>query len=189
MWTWVERMGGSAQNFFARLAARMGVRKMADVSQITDRLWTGGAITSAADIEYLVHLGITADADMRLEFDDQSILDHYGNLPNAGHAVEASPKIAYLYNGVADDGQPKPASWFGKTWDWAKPILDADGVVLCHCAAGINRGPSMTYFLMRAYLGMSGDAAYELIVQQRPIAEVGYRKDADEAIVALGLGK
>lgn len=188
MWLWIERLGGNVQNLAARLVARLGVRRMADVSQIADQFWTGGALTSAADVDYIVHLGITADADMRLEFDDESVLSHSSDLPNAKPVLEAHPQIAYLYNGVADDGKPKPVSWFETTWNWAEPLLKGGAVVLCHCAAGVNRGPSMTYFLLRAYLGMKGDDAYALITEKRPIAEVGYRKDADEAIIVLGLG-
>lgn len=190
MWLWVERLGGDAQNLFARLAARIGVRQVADATQITNQLWAGGAITSAADVDYLVHLGITADVDCRLEFDDQSLIsDYYTHLPNAAQALRDSPEIAYLYNGVADNGQPKPVDWFTKTWTFAEPILKSGGVVLCHCAAGVNRGPSMCYFLMRAYGDMSPDDAYALIHAKRPIVEVAYRHDADAAITALGLGK
>lgn len=189
MWTWVERLGGDAQNFFARLAALVGVREMADATEILPQFFTGGAISSEADVETLVAMGITADIDCRLEYDDQSVIDEYAEKPNAKDALEAHPKIAYLYNGVADDKQPKPAAWFQRSWEFAEPILKSGGVVLAHCAAGVNRGPSTCYFLMRAYLGMSGDEAYSLIVHLRPVAEVGYRQDADEAIVTLGLGK
>jgi len=183
------RIGGKFQNFMARLATRVGVREVADATQITPQLWTGGAITSEDDVAYLAKVGITADVDCRLEYDDVSVIDAFNNLPNAAGAIKANPKIAYLYNGVADDGIPKPVSWFQRTWDFSEPILQSGGVVLCHCASGINRGPSSTYFLMRAYSKMSGDEAFALLQQKRPIVEVRYRKDADEAIIALGLGK
>lgn len=185
----LQRIGGFAQNLAARLAVLLGVRRMADVSQITPQLWTGGAITSDADVAQLLKYGITADADMRLEFDDRSLIAGYSNLPPTPTSLKQNPTIAYLYNGVADDGQPKPVSWFADTFHWAQPLYLAGGVILCHCASGVNRGPSMTYFLMRALAKMPGDEAFALLKQKRPIVNVAYRQDADKAIAALGLDK
>jgi predicted protein tyrosine phosphatase len=60
--------------------------------------------------------------------------------------------------------------------------------VLTHCSAGVNRGPSMAYFLLRVHWHMSGPDALALIKKQRPIALARYWPDADRAIAALGLG-
>lgn len=186
---WLLRLAGSVQNFYYRALEFVGERTVPDISQITDQLWTGGALVSEADVEYIAHVGITADADMRLEFDDQSLISGFDNLPPTPASLKSHPQIGYLYNGVADDGQPKPVSWFEKTYNWAKPIYEGGGVILCHCAAGVNRGPSMTYFLLCTLGGMSGEDALRLLQQKRPVVEAAYRHDADEAIVAMGLGK
>ena len=162
---------------------------MLDVSQINEQLWTGGAITTEADVQQLVDLGITADIDCRLEYDDQSLIEGYEQLPNAKSILQSHSSIAYLYNGVADDGNPRPTSWFQASWVFAETVLRTGGVVLAHCAAGINRGPSTAYFLLRAYWKMSGDDAFALLRAKRPVVEVAYRHDADEAIIALGLDK
>jgi protein-tyrosine phosphatase len=91
------------------------------------------------------------------------------------------------FDGVPDDGRPKPVSWFSRAWDFAQPIFEDGGVVLLHCAAGVNRGPSMAYFLLRANWHMDGDRASALIQRQRPKAQMAYRVDVDRAIAALNL--
>lgn len=160
---------------------------MADITEINTQLWTGGAIVTDADVGQLVADGITADIDCRLEYDDESLLEGYSALPNTPNALKNHTSIAYLYDGVADDGVPKPVSWFTAAWIFAQPILKNGGVILAHCAAGHNRGPSMAYFLLRAYWTMPGPAAFALIQQKRPVASMVYSADADAAILELGL--
>lgn len=169
------------------LRATIGGAK-ADVSKINDQLWCGGAITTDADVARIAADGITADIDCRKEFNDRSLIDDYNNLPPTPGLLKAHPRISYYFDGVADDGLPKPVSWFASAWDFAKPILDGGGVVLAHCAAGVNRGPSMAYFLLRAHWRMSPADALALVKQKRPVARVGYQADADKAITSLGLG-
>jgi hypothetical protein len=159
-----------------------------DVSEINRGLWCGAAITTDADVAQLAAHGITADIDCREEFDDRSLIRRYNHLPPTPGALRGHPQIAYCYDGVPDDGRPKPVSWFATAWTFAHPILAGNGVVLAHCAAGVNRGPSMAYFLLRAHWGMAGDDAFALIKARRPQAGVIYRADADRAISALGLG-
>jgi hypothetical protein len=187
MFAWVESLVGFAENLYFTTLDFFQRKGMADITQITPQLWTGGAITNEADVDQLVGAHITADIDCRLEFDDQSLIQADADLPNAGPLIDAHPKIAYLFDGVADDGLPKPVSWFQKAWEFAHPILTDGGVVLAHCAAGHNRGPSMCYFLMRASGGMTSADAYALITQKRPVVTLAYRDDADKAIEALGL--
>lgn len=190
MWNWIQKVGGNLQNLYVGIGQKVvGVRETADATQITPQIWAGGAIVSDSDVRQLAEWGITADVDCRLEFDDKSLIDGYNDLPPTPQSIKNHPQIAYLYNGVADDGQPKPVAWFKKTWVFAGPILANGGVVLSHCAAGVNRGPSMAYFLLRAHGKMSGAAAMALLQEKRPIVEVAYRKDADAAIVALKLGR
>lgn len=176
---WFDNHRTSLRNFFTRGG-------MSDFTQITPQLWTGGAVTNEADVDQMLGAGITADIDCRLT-QDTGPLDWYTNLPNHAPTIKGHPKIAYCYNGVPDDGEPKPVSWFEKSWNFAKPILESGGVVLAHCAAGHNRGPSTCYFLLRAYNGMAPDAAFKLLTTRRPVATVKYREDADRAIAALGL--
>lgn len=186
--SWLLSAGGWFQNLWYNLLEALGVRKVPDISQINAQLWTGAAITSDADVEYLAHVGITADIDCRLEFDDQSLVSSYDDLPPTPPSLPLHPKIQYCYDGVADDGQPKPVSWFQTAWTFGEPVLQSGGVLLSHCAAGVNRGPSMAYFFLRAHWRMTGDDAMALLRAKRPVVNVAYRGDADEAIIALKLG-
>lgn len=148
---------------------------MYDFSQITERVYCGAAINTLNDILDIRQAGITHIADARIEYNDGSLL------------VEAHwPLDDYLYDPALDDGLPKPVGWFQNVLDFALPALSKPGViVLTHCAAGVNRGPSLAYCIMRAQ-GWTKDDAYALIKSKRPIANIGYRADADSALIKLG---
>jgi len=155
--------------------------------RLNSQLWTGGAITTDQDVQKLEAAGITAIIDNRLAFDDASLVDTYSDLPSTPMSLKTHPLIDYYWNGQPDDGAAKPVSWFSGAWVFAKPILDRGGVLLSHCSAGHHRGPSVAYFLLRAYWDMSPQAAQQLIQSRRPEATLIYRADADAAIVQLGL--
>jgi|SRR5580704_7251713 protein tyrosine phosphatase (PTP) superfamily phosphohydrolase (DUF442 family) len=150
---------------------------MADFTFITARLATGGAITSQADVDALAAAGISSIIDCRDDFDDAALLS-------------SRPSMAYLWNGAADDGKQKPATWFQKSIEFALPALaQPHKKVYCHCQAGINRGPSTAYAILRA-LGFGRDEMLTLIRLKRPQTIVGirYSADADAAIQSLGYG-
>ena len=145
---------------------------MADFSMVTARLATGAAVSGPADVAALQAAGITAVIDLRAEFDDGSLL--------------AGAGMAYLWNGTADDGQPKPVSWFAASLAFALPLLaQPHQKAYLHCAAGINRGPSTAFACMRA-LGWSAADAEATIRAARPQVGLAYKGDADVAVAALG---
>ncbi len=150
---------------------------MVDYSRITERIFTGAAISSQQDVNTLVAAGVTHIIDAREEYDDASII-------MANH-----PAIVYCWDPTKDDGQhPKPVEWFAKALDLAMPALAQPGrIVYAHCAAGVNRGPSLTYTIMRAQ-GFSHLGALAIIRLKRPITMVGiaYSDDADLALQQLG---
>jgi protein-tyrosine phosphatase len=144
---------------------------MADFNFVLPRLATGAAINSSADVDALVAAGITVVVDCRAEFDDAPLL---------------SAKLMYLWDGTEDDGQPKPVQWFSKTTGFlAGAYSNPQTRIYFHCAAGINRGPSMCYFFMRS-LGFSSTDAEALIRKARPQVGLRYKEDADTAIKVLG---
>ena len=147
---------------------------MADFSFITARLATGAGIGSADDVTALTAAGITAVIDCRAEFDD-------------GQLLAAVPGMHYLWAPQADDGQhPKPVSWFGAGISFALPLLAQPGQkVYAHCAAGVNRGPSMAAAVLMA-LGFSEAAAGMMIRAARPQVQLAYIDDAAAAVRALG---
>lgn len=141
-------------------------------SFVTAKLATGGGWIMPADIATLKNLGITCVIDVQELPDDQAVL--------------AAAGIAYLWNPIADDGQSKPVSWFQSSLDIALPALvPKAGKVYAHCAAGVNRGPSTLYCIMRA-LGLSAVDAEALIRKYRPVVNLAYKTDADNAIRLLG---
>jgi predicted protein tyrosine phosphatase len=144
-----------------------------DYNFITPRLATGAALTGPDDVQVLIDAGIT------------HVIDCIAGSPDAP-LFAAHPEIHLLYNGTEDDGQPKPPSWFGKSIVFALHALAArHHRVYAHCAAGVNRGPSTAYAIMRA-AGWSPNDAEALIRAARPQVGLAYKNDADAAVTSLG---
>jgi dual specificity phosphatase 3 len=138
---------------------------------VTPRLATGGALTGPTDLDALKAGGITHVIDCRVEFDDGGLL---------------AQRFHYLFDPTADDGTPKPPEWFQPGIAFGLQALSVPANrVYVHCAAGVNRGPSMCYAIMRAF-GWSAADALATIKAARPVAQVRYSNDADAAITALG---
>lgn len=145
-----------------------------DYNFITSRVATGAALSSEQDVQTLIDAGITHVVDCRAEYDDASLFKAY-------------PQIMYLWNGVNDDGQPKPPSWFNKSIVFALNGLSLPKTRLyCHCAAGVNRGPSTAYVCLRAAIGLDPATTEAMIRKARPQVGLAYKKDADNAIQILG---
>ena len=144
---------------------------MADFSRITERLFCGGRIDSAADVVELVEAGVTHIINTQRSHDDAPLIGSLG----------------YLWVPTEDDDvHPKPVAWFGQAVRFSLVVLSRPGtIVLAHCAHGRNRGPSIAYAILRAQ-GWSRCGAYALLKEKRPIVLVGYRDDADAALGALG---
>lgn len=146
---------------------------MSDFNFVISRLATGAAISSPDDVGQLVSAGITHVIDCRAEFDDGLLL--------------ASSGMNYLYAPQQDDGQhPKPVSWFAAGIGFALPALaQPKSKVYAHCAAGVNRGPSMCAAILMA-LGFPESAASSIIRAARPQVQLAYIDDATAAVAALG---
>lgn len=145
-----------------------------DFSKITERLYTGGMIADIESLEQLLNEGVTHVIDAMSEADDLRLLKNH-------------PKVTYIWDGALDDGvHPKPVEWFEKAINFALEALVKPGTIIyTHCAAGVNRGPSLTYAIMRA-IGYSGAEAYLKIKERRPQAMMAYANDADQALLKLG---
>jgi hypothetical protein len=145
-----------------------------DFDRVTDRIYTGGGIWSTQDVDRLVAVGVTHVVCAAEELDELSVR-------------LAGDRLAVLPNGTDDDGMPKSPSWFGRIVSFALDALrDPDAKVYLHCAAGINRGPSAAYVVLRA-LGHSPEEAFGLIKAARGQAGIIYADSADDAIEALGM--
>lgn len=147
-----------------------------DFNVITTRILTGAAPPDEGFIEALWEAGVTHVLDVTDEHDDTSLL------------AQSGKPWHYLYNPTADDSQPKDVSWFRASLMFALPMFaQTDTKLYTHCTAGMNRGPSSAFVVMRA-LGWTSDDAFALLKAKRPQVVVRYRDDADKAIVALGYG-
>ena len=147
-----------------------------DYNWVTERLATGGGLSSEADVQQLVADGITHVVDVTDAENDQQFV-----------ATEA---LIVCWNPTADDGQhPKPVSWFQTSLNFALPVFPSTtGKVYAHCSAGVNRGPSTCYAILRA-LGLTAAQAEAMIRAARPQVGLAYQADADAAVVALGYVK
>ena len=166
---------GPAAGARPRSAERLRWESGADFDFVTERIATGGMIWDERDVAAMKAAGITHVLTAAIELERET------------HRVLAG-RFGHLANGVHDDGLPKSPTWFRGSIDFALEALrDPDAQILLHCGAGINRGPSSAYAVLRA-LGHSPDEAFRMITDARPIAAVLYANDADEAIEELGLG-
>jgi dual specificity phosphatase 3 len=144
---------------------------VADFSQITERLFVGGQINDS-DWPALIAAGITHVIDAQAEREDRA--------PRQGG-------VSILWVPQPDDGKhPKPVKWFGDAVSFALlAFTTPKAKVLTHCAAGINRGPSLGYAVLRAQGWTASEAMYTLKLH-RPVVNAAYRDDADAALKALG---
>jgi protein-tyrosine phosphatase len=146
---------------------------VSDFNFVTARLATGAAISSLADAQQIAAAGVTHILDVTDGGDDTPLF-------------AALPNVHVLWNPTADDGQPKPSSWFATSLAFALPALAGPGAkVYAHCSAGVNRGPSTAYAVMRA-LGWAADEAEKEIRAARPQVGLAYKSDADTAVITLG---
>ena len=145
---------------------------MADYSMVTWRLYTGAAISGPADVDELVSDGITDVIDCRAELDDAPLLVGRG--------------LGYLWCPTADDGVSKGVDWFGPGIEFALAVLSRPRRRLyTHCAAGVNRGPSMCAAVLMAF-GLGRGEAEEMIRDARPQVGLRYLLDAETAVRQLG---
>lgn len=143
--------------------------------------WRGMGVWSLDMIQRLRAAGVTHVIDCRAEADEAQVLRLW-----AQHA----PEIQVFYAGTGDDGKPKGRAFFGKAVRWATEALrtNSEAVIYAHCAAGINRGPSMGAAILMAQ-GKSCAEAERLIRKARPKVWLAYLKDADRYVRAAGLRK
>lgn len=142
-----------------------------NLNWVNSRIAVGGAV-EPNEVQDYIKAGITHVVDCRSELDDTKLF--------AGSGVNV------LWIGVDDDGQSKSDSWFQAGIQFSLDALARrDTKVNLHCAAGINRGPSMCYAVLRA-LGFSAERAEAMIREVRPQVGIAYKVDADRAIVSLG---
>lgn len=140
-----------------------------NVSTVTARLMVGGGLAGADEVEYLKAQGVTHIISVAEELDDGALC--------------AATGLACYHVRWRDDGRAKDIPDFIQTLIW---LLSQDVAALSsgkqigvfvHCAAGINRGPTMATFLLAALSGLPADRAWQMITDARPQAH-GYEVPA-----------
>ena len=143
-----------------------------DYDRITERLFCGSLVRSQDDVDELVRAGVTHIIDC-CETDDRVDL--------GGRA-----DVALLWDPTADDGKTKGVDWFAPAVDFAAGALaHPKYIVHTHCAAGVNRGPSIAYAILRSQ-GIDPQLAFLMLKKARPQVNVAYRNDADAALLFQG---
>lgn len=113
-----------------------------------------------------VDAGVTHVVDCRIEESDEDFV--------ALHA----PHITYVWAPTDDDGLEREPEWFDAALrDLGSALDDPDSVLLVHCSAGINRGPSLAFRLLLE-TGWDAVTALNAIREARPITRVIYAPDA-----------
>jgi rhodanese-related sulfurtransferase len=127
-------------------------------TQITPRLWLGGAPTYRRDYQALLTLRITAVLDLRAErSDDIGFLDRHG--------------ITHRKIRVPDVTAPNEDA-LAEAVDWIDAQLADGRTVLVHCAKGRGRSAAVVAaYLMKAD-GMSFDEARRLLKSRRSLTKL-----------------
>ena len=106
--------------------------------------------------------------------------------PVYAQSLDVVRGIAVLWNPTEDDGLPKPAEWFGRSIDFALSALASPrSRVAVVCCEGNNRSPSTALAILMAQ-GLRSEDALDLILNERPTAEILYSGDAKRAVKELG---
>jgi len=147
------------------------ILKLANATQLTNNLWIGGELDQVnhelaqRQLDELIDAGINSIIDCRMECTD------------IDWVCEAKPEIDYLSIGVEDTGWFMPDHWFDDGISYALDQIGQGRVVVAHCQAGINRGPTMGFLVLVAQ-GMDAIDALNLIKKRRPIARMAYAEQA-----------
>lgn len=146
---------------------------MADWNAVTQRVATGAALSAPADADEIIAAGFNVVIDCRAEFDD-------------GPLFSSIPGVIYVWAPTLDDGLPKSADYFAHPFTVAMAALgQPNRKVYAHCAAGVNRGPSMAYGIL-VCLGFGTDLAEQMVRRARPQVGLAYKNDAAAAARTLG---
>jgi hypothetical protein len=127
-------------------------------TQITPRLWLGGAPTYERDFDALLTLGITAVVDMRAE---RTAEPGFFEQHDIAHRQYRVPDVTVPGEDVLDDAVP-----------WIGARLAEGRTVLIHCAKGRGRSATvLAAYLMKAD-GMTFDEVNTLLTTKRKLVKL-----------------
>ena len=138
-----------------------------DVSWVLPNLAVGGMVHDW-EIEELKELGVTHIINV--------------NWPDRPEYPKVIESFAHLGLANLDNGEPKPVWWWQAGVDFASHLGPGDKLLI-HCGHGINRGPAMTYAVLRSW-GYADAEARLRAARPQTGGEVfeTYRASADGAV-------
>ena len=113
------------------------------------------------------------------EFGITHIIDCRGEHSDREFVATHAPHIVYHDHGTHDAGGHQDAEWYEQGWFlFVQAVLEnPEAKVLVHCHMGINRAPSLGFFLLLR-MGHSPWNALTMIREARPIAACYYAESA-----------
>jgi hypothetical protein len=113
------------------------------------------------------------------EFGITHIIDCRGEHSDKGFVATHAPGIVYHDHGTHDAGGHQDGEWYEEGWFlFVQAVLDnPNAKVLVHCHMGINRAPSLGFFLLLR-MGYGPWGALDMIRKARPIAACYYAESA-----------
>lgn len=148
----------------------------ANLNWVTPTLATGGDLSMLPDkaelqIEDILDQGVQVILDTRQEWSDHDVWKHFED-------------VTYVHLPTDDRvGHTIPPELFYAAWDAVNPMRNGEKVFV-HCHMGVNRGPSVAFYLLLE-LGFDPKDAFRLIRNARPQAAVYYAPDALDAYLRL----
>lgn len=151
-----------------------------DITFVNRRVAVGGGIFCEENMQAMKRKGITHIIDAQAEWDDTPIAEKLG--------------IKTLWVPATDDYREPPPQLFEAVYKFVKKELkpNQNTKVMCHCAAGVHRGPMFGLLAMLLLEdNLSTKRAVKLICERRLIADfpLVYRDAVEKFVEKKRKGK
>jgi len=137
------------------------IRGHAWFSQITNRLWLGGAPDFPRDYQFLLDHGISAVVNIRAEREDDT-------------AFYQEHQIDYITYKIPDVAAPDPDT-IDQAVQWMQHEIAGGRTVLVHCAKGRGRSATLAAAYLMAAEGLTLDQAVKILEEKRKLTKIETR--------------
>ena len=137
------------------------IRGHAWFSQITTKLWLGGAPDFPQDYQFLLDHGISAVVNIRAEREDDIHFYHE-------HQIE------YISYKIPDVAAPDPDT-IDQAVQWMQHEIAAGRTVLVHCAKGRGRSATLAAAYLMADEGLTLEQAVKMLEEKRKLTKIEAR--------------
>lgn len=137
------------------------IRGHAWFSQITTRMWLGGAPDFPRDYQFLLDHGISAVVNIRAEREDDT-------------AFYRKHQIDYISYKIPDVAAPDPDT-IEQAVQWMRQEITSGRTVLVHCAKGRGRSATLAAAYLMATDGITLDQAVKILEEKRKLTKIETR--------------